>query len=84
MAHPSYGLGVGGFSPLGADDHTIYQSPASYQQPFHSYDPDVHHGDLGGGIEMQHQKLYDSAHDEAYIDDRARMYSTSSTVFPSM
>lgn len=92
MSHPNYGPPVGGFSPLGGEEHTLYRSPASYQQPFPSYDTGYHdHGDLGGGIEMEQQRpYYDTAHsdnsapyDPAHPDRKDRMYSTSSTVFPS-
>jgi len=95
MSHPNYGP-VGGFSPLGGEDHTIYRSPASYQQPFPSYDSDHYHGDLGGGIELEQQRPFDPAHKSPGVyssevpydpaphpDSKARMYSTSSTVFPS-
>jgi hypothetical protein len=81
MSYHDYGpIGVGGFSPLG-DDSTIYRSPASYQQPFPAYDPaESHHGDLGGGIEMeQHARPHMPTHQ----DSQNTVYSTASTLFPS-
>jgi hypothetical protein len=76
----------------------MYRSPVSYQEPFQPYGGEYHqHGDLGGGIEMQSQRPYDPVHRDdrhgstssvpydpvQHPDNKGRMYSTSSTVFPS-
>jgi hypothetical protein len=76
MAHSNYGP-VKPFSPLD-EDGTIYRSPATYSQPFPSYDHN-HYGDLGSAeIEMSGIRPNPPMH-----SDTKDTVQSQATLFPS-